>query len=124
MLLLIIVFTLVTSCPTLASTGLPASSYLKRMLSSVGWPWQRTENALEDCLASRYTGYSCGFRARAAATSGAPAWRVPSITYYYYYYRVSHNTVSTLFFVIFSGSGARTEERLTFIQQPWKFATL
>ena len=26
-------------------------------------------------------------------------------------------------FVIFSGSGARTEELLTFIQQPWKFAT-
>ena len=26
-------------------------------------------------------------------------------------------------FVIFSGSGARTEELLTFIQQPFKFAT-
>ena len=26
-------------------------------------------------------------------------------------------------FVIFSGSGARTEELLTFNQQPWKFAT-
>ena len=26
-------------------------------------------------------------------------------------------------FVIFSGSGARTEKLLTFIQQPWKFAT-
>ena len=38
-------------------------------------------------------------------------------------YRVSHNIGSTLFFVIFSGSGARTEEFLTFIQQPWKFAT-
>ena len=39
-------------------------------------------------------------------------------------YRVSHNIGPTMFFVIFSGSGARTEELLTFIQQPWKFATL
>ena len=39
------------------------------------------------------------------------------------YYRVSHIIGPTLFFVIFSGSGARTEELLTFIQQPWKFAT-
>ena len=28
-----------------------------------------------------------------------------------------------VFFVIFWGSGARTEELLTFFQQPWKFAT-
>ena len=38
-------------------------------------------------------------------------------------YRVSHIIGPTLFFVIFSGSGARTEELLTFIQQPWKFST-
>ena len=39
-------------------------------------------------------------------------------------YRVSHIIAPTMFFVIFSGSGACTEELLTFIQQPWKFATL
>ena len=38
-------------------------------------------------------------------------------------YRVSHIIGPTLFFVIFWGSGTRTEEFLTFIQQPWKFAT-
>ena len=38
-------------------------------------------------------------------------------------YRVSQNIGPTLFFVIFSGSRAHTEELLTFIQQPWKFAT-
>ena len=38
-------------------------------------------------------------------------------------YRVSHNIGSTLFFVLFSGSGAHTEELLTFFQQPWKFGT-
>ena len=27
-------------------------------------------------------------------------------------------------FVIFSGSGAHTEKLVTFVQQPWKFATL
>ena len=35
---------------------------------------------------------------------------------------VSHNIGSTLFFDIFSGSGAHTEELLTIFQQPWKFA--
>ena len=38
------------------------------------------------------------------------------------WYRVSHNIGSTLFFDIFSGSGAHTEELLTIFQQPWKFA--
>ena len=37
-------------------------------------------------------------------------------------YRVSQNIGSTLFFDIFSGSGAHTEELLTIFQQPWKFA--
>ena len=36
-------------------------------------------------------------------------------------YRVSHNMGPTMFFIIFSGSGARTEVLLTFIKQPQEF---
>ena len=42
----------------------------------------------------------------------------------YCLYRVFHNIGSTLFFVIFSDSGAHTEILLTIFQQPWKFAIL
>ena len=41
---------------------------------------------------------------------------IPTFAFY-------HPMLSTLFFVIFSGSGAHTEELLTFFQQPWKFAS-